>query len=331
MQTAPLRTRQAHSLANRSQPPVGIVVPQQQSELRPRGKHAVRLVDPLGHQVIHQHAEVRLAAIQNERLLAFDLESCIDSGQQALPGGLFVPGGSIDLPGKVQPRHALGFEGRVELGRRGEVVLHGVPIAHDLGPFEALDRADHLVLDIAGEAGRDAVAIELVSVAALGLQENLVRGLVGEPHHFVLDTRAIARPGRLNLPAVHRGSMQVRTNQLMHPVIRLGQPARHLRFSDGCGEERERHRIGVTRLFGELAEVDRPAIQSTRRPGLKPLQLKPQPPQVIRQRPRRPLSRSTTRCLRLAGVHDRLQERPRGDDHSSSAVESAASDADAGD
>ena len=62
---------QADAAAQRRQPAVGVVVPQQQPILGPR------LVNmrygsstPLGHQVVDQHADVRLAAVEDQRRLA---------------------------------------------------------------------------------------------------------------------------------------------------------------------------------------------------------------------------------------------------------------------
>ncbi len=112
-------------------------------------------------------------------------------------------------------------------------------------------------------------------IAAFRLQEDLVRGLVSEPHDLVFNTGAIARAGRLNLPAVHRSPMQVRPDQLMDLVVRLSQPARHLRIGDRVGQIRERHRIGIARLLRELTEVDRPPVEPTRRSCLKTLEFEP--------------------------------------------------------
>ena len=64
---APL-VHQATGPAERRQPAVGVVVPQQQAVFGPAGEHAIRLVDAAGHQVVDQHADVRLLAVEHERL-----------------------------------------------------------------------------------------------------------------------------------------------------------------------------------------------------------------------------------------------------------------------
>ena len=71
--------------AERRQPAVGVVVPQQQPVLGPRREHAVRLIDALRHQVVDQHADVRLAAVEDERRLALQLEGRVDARPSA-PG-----------------------------------------------------------------------------------------------------------------------------------------------------------------------------------------------------------------------------------------------------
>ena len=51
-------------------------------------------------------------------------------GHQPLGGGLLVAGRAVDLAGEVQAGDRLGFQRRVELRRRGVVVLDRVAPAH---------------------------------------------------------------------------------------------------------------------------------------------------------------------------------------------------------
>ena len=66
---------QSRLAAERRQPAVGVVVPQQQAILGPAGEHAIRLVDAARHQVVDQHADVRLAAVEHQRLVALQLRA----------------------------------------------------------------------------------------------------------------------------------------------------------------------------------------------------------------------------------------------------------------
>ena len=63
----------------------------------------------------------------------------------------------------------------MELGRRGEVVFDRVAESHDLGVLEAGDQRDDRLLNVARQAGRDAVAVVFERVSPLGLEEDLVR------------------------------------------------------------------------------------------------------------------------------------------------------------
>ena len=70
---------QTDAPAQRRQPAVGVVVAQQQAILGPAGEHAIRLIDALGHQVVDEDADVRLAAIEDQAALALDLECRVDA------------------------------------------------------------------------------------------------------------------------------------------------------------------------------------------------------------------------------------------------------------
>jgi len=59
--------------------------------------------------------------------------------------------------------------------------------------------------------------------------------LVRELNHFVLDRRTVAWTTAVDLPAVHRGSMQIRFDQFMHIRIGVGDPAGQLINENGAG------------------------------------------------------------------------------------------------
>ena len=76
--------------------------------------------------------------------------------------------------------------------------------------------ADDLFLHVGGQRGADAVAVNFVGVQAFGLEEDVVAGLVGKAHDFVLDAGAIARAGGSDLAAVHRGAMEIGADDLVN-------------------------------------------------------------------------------------------------------------------
>ncbi len=183
---------------------VRVVFPQEQAVLGAAREHAIGLARAAGDEVVDQHAEVTLAALRHPGLAALHLERGVDAGDQALGGGFFVAGGAVDLAGEVQPADELGLERGAQVPRIEEVVLDGVAGAGEMRILEAADRAHELPLHVERQAGRDAVRIDLVGLQALGLDENLVRGLVGEAHDLVFDRRAVARADAFDHAGEHR-------------------------------------------------------------------------------------------------------------------------------
>ena len=171
-----------------------------------------------------------------------DSQRGVDPGDQPLGGGLLVAGGAVDLAGEEQARKLLGLQGRLELLRWGIVVLDGIAVPHDLGVLEPGDQRDDRFLNVAGQAGGDAVAVVFQGVAAFGLEEDLVGLAIGEPDHLVLDGRAVPGPGGLDLSAVHRGPVQVGPDDVVDGRIGRGDVAIELVLNDPVGQERERDR-----------------------------------------------------------------------------------------
>ena len=60
--------------------------------LGPGGEHPVRLQASARHEVVHEHADVRLVAIENERRPRLDGERCVDAGEETLFEGGEVTG-----------------------------------------------------------------------------------------------------------------------------------------------------------------------------------------------------------------------------------------------
>ena len=68
--------------ADGSQPPVGVVLPQGQAVFAPAGHHPVRVHNALGHEVIHQGAEVAGVAGQNELVFPQRIAGGVQARQQ---------------------------------------------------------------------------------------------------------------------------------------------------------------------------------------------------------------------------------------------------------
>ena len=290
------------------EPAVGVVVPQGEPVLGAAGEHAIGLVDALRDEVVDQHADVRRVALDHERLAARGGERRIRPGHDPLRRCLLVARRAVDLPGAKKPAHSLAFERHGELVGRAVVVFDGIAIAHHLGPLEPRHHPDHGILHVARQARGDPVHIDLLRAPPLRLEKQLVALFVGKPHDLVFDARAIPRPARLDLAGVHRRPVQVRPDEVVDLRRRPRDPADHLLLLDAVGQKRKWLRINVARLDVEPRKIDRPREQPAGRAGLEPIDPDPDALEGPAHTDRGSLPRPATGRLRLAGVHDGLQE-----------------------
>ena len=100
---APARhAAQPHSLAG--EPLVGVIGAEPQTILGPAGEHPIGLAHAAAHQIVDQHADIGLGAVQAERRpAAAGQEPGVQPCNHALGGGLLIARGAIDLPGEEQP------------------------------------------------------------------------------------------------------------------------------------------------------------------------------------------------------------------------------------
>ena len=281
--------------------------------LGPAGEHPVGFVDPAGDKIVDEDADVALLPVGDEGLAPRRGEGSVGSGHDPLCRRLLVAGRAVDLPGQEQAGDLLARERRCELIGGGVVVFHGIAVAHDPGVFEPRHEADHRVLHIPRQARRDPVDIHLLRPPPLRLEEQLMGFAVGEPHHLVFNARAVARPARLDLAAVHRRPVEIGTDQGVDGGIRPRDPAVDLVDREGVGEERESLWIGVARLALEAGGVDRPGGEPARGAGLEALEADAGLGETAADPRRRPLPCPPPGSLRLAGVHDRLEEGAGGE------------------
>jgi len=165
-QTEPLREGQQSTQR--------VVLTEQQPELRPRCEEPVGLIHAAGHQVINEHADVRVVSAEDHRLGPPDPAHSIDARDHTLSRCFLVTRGAVDLAGEEQMLDGLHLEPRRELGRRIVVVLDRVPRARHPRALEAGDCMQELELDGDREGSGEPVDVQLTRVESLGLQEDLV-------------------------------------------------------------------------------------------------------------------------------------------------------------
>ena len=283
---------QTAGVAQRRQPKVGVVLPQEQAVFAAAGHHAVGLVRALDHQVVHHHADVAHVAGQDERLAPKQRASGVDARQNPLRGGLLVAGGAVDLPGEVQPRHAPALQREAQLGGVDAVVLDGVGQAREHAALQPPHRAVHGPLHAFGQAGAHALHIPFRAGQPLRLQKELVAVLVGKAAHLVLDAGAVARAGALDVAADHGGEVQVFPDDAVRFLVGVGQVAHravaqrkgHARVRIARrGQEGKGHDGVVAGLGLHEVKVDGAHVHAGGRAGLEAPEREAQPLQRARQ------------------------------------------------
>src|SRR5262249_5811991 len=206
----------------------------------------------------------------------------------------------------------VGLGGGVEWRGIGGVVLDGVARTQHLRCFQPRDRLDHGQLDIDRHGGAHAVYVNLVRVQALGFQEKLMRGFIGELDDLVFDAWAIPRTNALNLAGVHRRTMHILANDAMRLLRSEGDIARDLLLSDPASAEAEGRGIVIAGLHLEARPIDSPAIEAWRRSRFQPAAAKPEQLERLTQQLRRRLPASTSGIGLLAAMDQPVEKRSGG-------------------
>jgi hypothetical protein len=151
---------------------------------------------------------------------------------------------------------------RVDLVRPNHIVFDRISISKNRSPLASGHRVHDRVLHILGQRGRDAVAVDLVGVERLRLEEDMVFAAIGEAHDLVLDRGAVARAALcIDLAGVHRRAVEVRADEFVCGRRRMRLPAEHLRkvrersSTVVRGEIGEGHRRRVARLGRQSIEI----------------------------------------------------------------------------
>ena len=314
---------QPDPVADGAQALVGVILPVQQAVLRAGGHDAVRLVRALGHEVVHERADVPVRAAEDHRRAPEQLERCVHARNKALHRRLLIAGRAVELPRAVEAGHFLGFQRRQQLRRVDAVILDRIGAAGHLRVLEPRQRVQHRDLHILRQGGGEALNVELLRIEPHRFDEQLVARLVGEGHDLRLDRRAVARADALDHAGVDRAAVEVCADDGVRAFVGIGKVAHGLVFDRVRGRKRKRLDLRVARLQLHVREVDRARIHARRRAGLEAAHAQPQRLAALGQRPgsRQPVRSGIAQHI----AHDRapVQIRARGEHCRAAAVDGA--------
>ena len=109
------------------------------------------------------------------------------------------------------------------------VIFNGVARSGDVGPLETLDGMHQRNLHIVGQAGADAVWIQLSGSQAFRFDKNLVRQLVGKADYLVLNRRAVTWSYAFDHARVKRRPVEAPANNVVSLFAGMGNEAGDLR------------------------------------------------------------------------------------------------------
>ena len=188
------------------------------------------------------------------------------------------------------------------------------------------------LLHVEWQAGRNAVRVDLVGIQPLGLDEDLVRALVGEPDHLVLDRGTVARADALDDSGEHRRAVAGRADDLVRALVCLRDETMDLpRMLTDSPEERKHGRGLVARLRGHHREIDAAAVDARRRAGLQAPDAQRQLAQARSQALRRRIAGAAAGILIEPDMDAPAQECADGQHHRASLERDAGDGDDAGD
>ena len=225
---------------------ISVIVAEEEAMLGAGGEHAVGVFDTFSHEVVDHNADEAVVAGEDDFGLIGRKAGSVDSGDDALPGGFFVAGCSVDLPGEEESGEELGHEGRAELEGVGHVVFNGVAGTNHFDVFESGNGFEGGKLNVSGHGAAEPLDIYGLIVPHFLFEENWVRIFVGEADNFIFYGWAIARTDPFNLSAKHCGLVEVIAEDLvgLGVGVRLPSGEEFARFKSLIVEETHRPGFG---------------------------------------------------------------------------------------
>src|SRR5581483_402883 len=195
---------QTDTAPDRCQAFIRVVDSEMESEFSPGGEHPVRLVGTLRDQIVDQNAYIALGPPDDHLRFAGQLASGIYSGHDSLAAGLLVARSAVDLTSQIKPSYRFDLQGVIQFARVYGIIFDRVAGTDHFRLLKPRNRSYHGFLHVDRHAGRHAVHVYFVRVQPFRFEKNQVPRLVRKLDDLILDRRAIARSGALDLTAIQR-------------------------------------------------------------------------------------------------------------------------------
>ena len=129
----------------------------------------------------------------------------------------------------------------------------------------------HFNLNILRHGGTHPIHIPFIGLKSLRLKKNLMPLLIGKLYDLIFNGRTVSRSRTLDDSGVHRRPVQICSDNIVSPLISIGQIAwklLSLKLLLLCGK-RKRNYIFITILRLHLVKIYSRGIDSRRSPRLK--------------------------------------------------------------
>ena len=229
----------------------------------------------LCHQIVDQHADITLGAIDDQRFLSLKLPCRVDPCHQALSRRFLISGASVELTAAKKSFDLAEFQGWSKLPGVDTVVFNGIGVPHDLHMLKPRNRPVHGVLDVLGKRTGHAADIHFVSSKAFRLDKHLMPVLIRKFHHFIFNGRAVSWPRSLDHTGEERRAVQIGPDDLVGLLIGIGKPAGNLvdlHILRICGEGKGHYPL-IAKLLLHPGEIHGIPVDPGRRPGFEAIHL----------------------------------------------------------
>jgi hypothetical protein len=224
--------------------------------------------------VIDQHSEIGILAGRHVLFLAAASARSVDSCQKAQCRRLFIAGCPEELAGKIQPLNLAALEVPPNLAGRHHVVLDRIAVLKKHRSLKTRDAVHHSLLDISGEARREAVHIDAFALDAFRLEEEGVPVMMRESHHLILDRGTVTGADSVDHAGKKRRPVEVGADDLLH----YGWGARHPTWAAVLNRPRPPRKgpwFRVAFLHLETRQVETRPLEPRWSAGLEAAELKP--------------------------------------------------------